>query len=338
MPITYEPKISYYNGNKSSSKSFFLFDYQSDSVTIYNFVAYNITETLSEHQIISASEFFDKEIPYSSFPVNVITTDISAPPYLIIQKENNDSIVEIKYDFYGIPYSEIEELNKFNLFKNNNSNLNLENLYLTPIKATKIPFSFLKICDLEANQDILITFDGQNFGIRNQNEDGKVKYPKIPNDNHKNVMVLNTGFGNNTSFDSFNIIVSQFVGHFLTNKNSLSTHTQPVTYKGINLLTFDNRLKLKVTGPTTANVGDIIEFDVSLMNNDFSQTISNAPSTLECYPVSDAGIISHRKLILKNGVGKFKIDTRNLYSGDVFDVKVGWKYITTDSKVSVTIS
>jgi hypothetical protein len=75
----------------------------------------------------------------------------------------------------------------------------------------------------------------------------------------------------------------------------------------------------------------------TLMNSNFSDTFTS-PSTVEVYPSSSAGIVSHRKIKLVNGIGKFKLDTANLYSGEIIEVKVGWKYITGDSKVSVTLS
>ena len=95
---------------------------------------------------------------------------------------------------------------------------------------------------------------------------------------------------------------------------------------------------MRITGPSTGSVGDILEYNVNLMNNDFSELISNPPEEIEIYPEADAGEISHKKLILKNGIGKFKVDTKNLYSGDKFDVKIGWRYITNDSKVTVTLN
>ena len=53
-------------------------------------------------------------------------------------------------------------------------------------------------------------------------------------------------------------------------------------------------------------------------NNEF---VSNSPVELETYPIVDAGQCTHRKLILKNGVGTFKVDTSNLSSGEKFSIK-----------------
>ena len=216
--------------------------------------------------------------------------------------------------------------------------LNTENLYLLPNKAVTIPFFAFEVCGLDPNMDITVSFDREKFNIRNKNENGKVVYPTIPVSNWADILTFNTGFGNNTSFDSFNVIVNPFIGSFMTNKNGLTTYTETITRKNYNLIPFNNRLKLFIDGPSTGSVGDVLEYTVTLMDKNLSNTFTNAPATLECYPTVDAGELSHRKVILKNGVGKFKVDTKNLYSGDSFDVKIGWKYITSDSKVTVTLS
>lgn len=335
MPVTYTPEFSYYNGNKNPIEGdFFIFNFGSDSITIYHFLTKNIEDiSTANAEVFSANTFFEAEIPFSSNPINMKNVNIAKPPY--INHVVTPMTIQL-VDNFLLSYEDVA--GRFNLVKNSRSQFNTNNLYLLPNKAVKIPFFAFEVCGLEPNLDVTISFDREKFSIRNKNENGKVVYPSIPITNWTDILTLNSGFGNNTNFDSFNIIVNPFIGSFMTNKTNLTTYTETITRQNYNLIPFNNRLKLKVTGPSSGNVGDVLEYTVTLMDKSFTNTFSNAPATLECYPSIDAGELSHRKVVLKNGVGKFKVDTKNLYAGDSFDVKIGWKYITSDSKVSVTVS
>ena len=334
MPTTYVPEFSYYNGNKNPLEGdFFIFKFLPETITIYHFLTKNIADVSSANaEVFSANTFFDQEIPYSSNPINMENVNTGKPPY--INHIVTPMTIEL-VDNFLLSYSDVA--NKFNLIKNDRSQLNTENLYLLPNKAVTIPFFAFEVCGLEPNMDITISFDREKFNIRNKNENGKVVYPTIPVSNWADILTFNTGFGNNTSFDSFNVIVNPFIGSFMTNKTGLIAYTETITRKNYNLTPFNNRLKLSISGPSSGVVGDILEYTVNLTDKN-SNSFSNAPATLECYPTVDAGELSHRKVILKNGVGKFKVDTKNLYSGDSFDVKIGWKYITSDNKVTTTVS
>lgn len=320
MSVPYNTNVFYYNGASATGDWFFIYDISSTEIKIYNFLTSN---TANSNLISSASNFFNQELPYDfkgKTEYYPITTETNKPPYC-------------EKDKFFIKFSDIVDLNKYTFFKNTNYNLNTENLFLYPTQATIINVNFLQTNFLRPNEDLVVQLLDNKFSLRNDNLDGKTRYAQFPSIRYADILTLNTAFGNNKTFDDFNIILGSYVPVGMINKSPM-----PYTSRGNqNLLKFGNRLKLNITGPTTGNIGDILEYTITLMNDDFSDTINNAPE-LECYPVVDAGECSHRKVILKNGTGKFKVDTRNLSSGESFDVKIGWKFITTDSKVTVTLA
>ena len=343
MPKVYKPTYNYYNGSTKEVSTFIhVIDVRDEYIYLYSFL-YNIRETFNPEQyyLNNAEQFFNQNFDRRR------TNNISKPPFCEQSQKTN-----------LLKFSDVVDLGKFELYENDYwPSLNIENCYLVPVSGYRIARNTFGFSDLDPNLNILIS--GQKVFNSNRallpdynysdhsdtnriedfyllsNLDSTTKTLSNPILSFKtsDIMCINTGFGGETEFPDINILISPFVSKFLSNKVFSPNLTTP------NGHTFDyqNRLKLKITGPTTGSVGDSLEYNVTLMNGDFSDTWLNPPD-VECYPSCEAGILSHRKVILKNGVGKFKVDTTNLYSGDTFDVKIGWKYITSDSKVSVTLS
>jgi hypothetical protein len=304
---------------------------ESSVIEIYRFetVYLNIFND-DVYEIVSASDFFDQEIKDPDNTARTATKDIGSAPFCSVQ--NGKTPV--------IKYTDIEALNKFNLYKaDNNQFLLSDSLYLKPVIAAYIPSLTFNNIDLGPNYDVSISCTENNRFYLNIGN--KIHLPKIPHQTSEFLLFINTGFKSieknqaNINLNDYNIIITPHMHTFMCNDSNLKSYDEYINFR---IFEFPNRLKLKVEGPISAAAGDIIEYTVTLMDNSLSENISNAPEILEVYPLVDAGICSHRKLRLKNGVGKFTVDTKNLYAGETIDVKIGWKYITTDSKVTVTLS
>lgn len=121
------------------------------------------------------------------------------------------------------------------------------------------------------------------------------------------------------------------------------TLSSPVSQDVVNAST-DNKkysdpkttLALKIEGPTALAPGEVVEYTVkpwSRINSDF---YTQHPD-FEVYPMVDGGRLSHRKVWVKNGVGKFKFFTDGLEKGELIDIKVGFKNYSGVDKLTVTM-
>ena len=249
-----------------------------------------------------------------------------------------------------IKYTDIIDAFGYNYYESSDSSLNLNTLYLKPEFCNVISTENISVKKIDPNSDFLVdmeffgVYEDTSFKIYNYSEDTKVNFKALDSFMQVHVLKIGTNFGNANSFLDLDFIISPKIKNFISNltfTNGLNKvqhlENDGNSGEGVVEYVYTDRLRLKVEGPATANVGDILEYNVTLMNNDFTDTYTNAPD-LEVYPTTEAGVLLHRKVVLKNGTGKFKVDTSNLYSGDTFDVKIGWKYRTNDSKVTVTVN
>jgi len=351
MPITYTPGHSY-NSKFDPAKVnqyFHIFEITDYNVKVYTFSKWFKTERVTDDNIVypensvwvqnwpyrvyvnSASTFFDT--PFSS---NFQSDDVTKSPFVntfITPKGNALKNV--------IKYTDIAVLNKFNYYSS--TDIDLENLYLEPIHADDGVLSKnLYLNSIDPNIDYVLKYKG---GINanvvyekvNAAERTKSLSVNVLAYNKNDLLYLNSGFGspNINNILECNISIGPTISNFMTN----ITLDDGIILSGRNNYTFDftKRLKLKVEGPATANVGDVLTYTVTIMNRDFTDTIANPPN-IEMYPSTTAGTISHRKLTLVNGTGQFKIDTSLLLSGESFKVKANWKYITCDSTVTTTLN
>jgi hypothetical protein len=201
-----------------------------------------------------------------------------------------------------------------------------ENTYLLPKNyrclalESSIGINFSK---MDPNIDLSLNLDLSS--IINRSIVSKNMYGPLNNGPLNYIFTINSGLGNPSKFEDMNLFVEKRASTWISNKPFIKVDD------------FDNRLKLRVTGPSTATFGSVVEYTIDLMTPDLTDTIST-DKDVEVYPVVNAGIISHRKIILKNGTGKFNVDTTNLYSGDELEVKAGWKFITGDSKVTTLLT
>ena len=324
--------------------------YSSESTTFQNnyFYAFIVVEATVRVYSFFKLNFMNNEIPESCYVTSAskfFSTPLGSRTKRKVQKKPFCE-QEILPDNI-IKFSDIQALNLFNYYGCEDSVLDLETLYLRPEIAYYIEYENLNIEKLDPNVDTVIeympTLDKNAFRIYNNSDDTKTNNKSLGSFNRNQILSINSNFGKLNNFLEADYVVSPRVKNFISNltftngliksRNIESESSGP----GVVEYEYQDRLKLKVEGPSTANVGDILEYTVTLMNNDFTDTYTNAPN-VEAYPTTEAGALSHRKIIIKNGIGKFKIDTSNLYSGDTFDVKIGWKYRTSDSKVTVTVN
>jgi hypothetical protein len=338
MPNKYTPTRCYYDGNKTifNTDVFYIYDVEKTGIKIYSFF-YNVMDILdsSLYHIIDASIFFSKEL-------NSRDNQTSKKPF--IENENKINLIRHK--------DVIDNIKKYKLIGREMADT--DNAYLVPFGAYYVDNKSFPLVGVDPNINISIFVDNfiskDKFFPGKPNLNGFSVVYKLENLDYStkhsldhlfafrrsDMVVLNTGFGGDTlsSYEDLTLIIPNTVSSFMSYVNFTNE-----LYRLENKYSFyiEDQLKLKVSGPNSGVVGDILEYTVTLMNYDFSDTWINPPD-VECYPSTDAGNLLHRKITLKNGVGKFKIDTSNLYFGETFDVKVGWKYITSDSKVSVTLS
>jgi hypothetical protein len=319
MPQTYTPKYNYYVGDRSSfQKVIHILEVKDACINLYTFYASkNINLEDPNYNFVSANSFFGKPIPPNE------KNDMNTVEFCGQVEKTNlirfQDIIDYGFKYHENPHSPIDT-----------STLCLSPKWAVTFNANRGP----KIANFESNVDFNIyTLNNEgNYFFENMSDATKKDCDPILNFKKFDVFCMNSGMGNVSKYTDLNILISSSVGNFFSNIQ----FTPDLTKEENGVYTFPNRLKLKLDGPSSCNVGDVLEYSVTLMNNDFSDTWTNPPD-IAVYPVADAGNQSHRKLILKNGVGNFKVDTTNLYSGDEFDVKIGWKYITSDSKISVTV-
>jgi len=308
MPTTYTPEYGYYRGDHPIRPNplFYIFDIEATTLKIYIF--HKIYKIPSDTNVVDANTFFDSV--------------------------RNNRQTNLEKGNSLLSFSSVVSYGRYNEYNSANSTLETTDLYLKPISILQETAATLNVNSMDPNIDFAFVYDGKgNFNTENSSAFTKDAYAVMLHQKQANILYFNTGFGG-INFTDFNIFVPGNVSAFMTNipmGDTLKIDNYNKAYL------FDNRLKLKVTGPTTGNVGDVLEFTVTLMNHNFTDTWTSPPD-VSIYPTTTAGLISHRVVNLVNGVGKFKVDTSHLYSGESFDVKVGWKYITNDSSVTVTLS
>jgi hypothetical protein len=318
MPVVYEPSYSYYAGvRKSFSDKLHVLNFKQNKVYIYTFLP-----VISGDDIIpdSIGDFFDTEL--DTFGRKRFFTGNAEPKYY-------------KFD-------DIVETGLFNFYENPNRtpDFNLDILKL--VNQTVLRLSLFGIDFMDPNVDYGVAYNdtgGGSYEFYNFSDVTKNNYLGLLNLRTKDVFSFNTGFGNVDDMTKANINISPSIGYFFSNLNFQPNLVaeNPSDTNEFKSLTFPGKIRAKITGPATANVGDVVEYTVTLMNYNLSNTFTS-PQTVEVYPLSSAGAVSHRKVSVVNGTGKFKLDTSNLYSGDVVEVKVGWKYITGDTKLNLTLS
>jgi len=321
MPTAYTPNYSYYNGARTrpNNSLFRVFNVTDTNLYVYTFQTFNANTLSDSYFVTDANTFFSAPVSAKGF------NNVTVPPFCTQTANTN-----------VLKFTDVQALGKFNLYENLITPIaDKETLYLQPVSLFNLIDKNIDLPNLPQNLTIGLRTESnpKNTICYNFDNDTKISFDRILSFKIADILCINNGFGANT-FTECNILVSSAIANFMSN---LTFDTKLVQSPNNYSYSYPNRLRAKVTGPSTANVGDVLEYTITLMNNDFSDTWSN-PANVEVYPVTDAGQLSHRKVKVVNGTGKFKVDTKNLYSGDVFDVKVGWKYITNDSSVTVTIS
>ena len=325
---THKPNYIYYSGNvrPNSPNLIYLFTVSNTFLLIQSFMVFKKQElnTVIDPTIGISSQQIDTSKYNFITDITTFLENKNVKFYNYITNENDKINL--------IAFKDLQKI--YNFYEKNTGELtDLDNIYLRPYYFSV--FDSLKMFTADPNIDYTFTAT-PNLGVIVENlnvitkQDNFVRY----NFKYGSLLVINSGLANQTSFTNLNYIFSPNMKNFFSNLNV----TPDLLYdENSTNFYYNNILKLKVEGPITGSVGDILEYTVTLMNNSLTDTWRNLPD-LEVYPTVDAGILSHRKITLVKGVGKFKVDTTNLYSGETFDVKIGWKYLTSDSKVSVKLS
>ena len=325
---TYKPNYIYYSGNvrPNSPNLIYLFTVSNTFLIIQSFMVFRKQElnTVIDPTIGISSKKIDTSKYNFITDITTFLENKNVKFYNYITNENDKINL--------ITFKDLQNI--YNFYEKNTGELtDLDNIYLRPYYFSV--FDSLKMYTADPNIDYIFTAT-PNSGVVVENlnvitkQDNFVRY----NFTHGSLLVINSGLANQTSFTNLNYIFSPNMKNFFSNLNLTSDLLYDENSRNFY---YNNILKLKVEGPITGSVGDILEYTVTLMDNSLTNTWRNLPD-LEVYPTVDAGILSHRKINLVKGVGKFKVDTTNLYSGETFDVKIGWKYLTSDSKVSVKLS
>jgi hypothetical protein len=344
MSITYTPSHSYYFGAPSSKQSnvyFYAFNVQPDRLICYTFQVFNTTnnfvvathgsmENLISFPSSAESYKLANAATFMAASVNASYTDSSAlskPPFTTNSSNDGTKYVLMLKDLVGVSGYNFYNVSNYNSYDHNTT-------YLLPISIST-PIVSSMVANADPNTDFSVTLDSKSSRLVAVNKalQTKTMYTNKFNFNYRDIITLNTGMGNVSNLLNCNLLVSPTITQFISNI---------VFYNDLKLVNnnsyiWDNRLTLKLDGPITANVGDVVEYTVTLMNSALTDTFDNVPANIEVYPTTDAGVLSHRKVNLVNGVGKFKLNTSNLYSGEAFYVKVGWKYITGESQIRVTM-
>jgi len=325
---TYKPNYVYYTGNAKpkSTDLVYLFTVSDSSIIIYSFMVFKKQElkTVTDPTIGTSSQKID------STKYNFIS-DISGFLEYKGGKFHN-YISEENGKINLISFKELENL--YNFYEKNPGNItDLDNIYLRPYYSS-ISTTLPKYT-ADPNVDFRFT-STTNVGAILENLNVITKQDNEPKyySNYGDIIIVNSGLANQTSFLNLNYIVCPTVKSFFSNLKFTSDLNYNETTTDFY---YDNMLKLKIDGPSTGSVGDILEYNVSLSDYSGNNTWKNLPD-IEVYPTVDAGILSHRKITLVKGIGKFKVDTSHLYSGETFDIKIGWKYLTSDNKVNVKLS
>jgi hypothetical protein len=338
MAKVYSPGKYFFNGSKfvMVENLFYIFNITSSNIQIYCFEKINSLDGIipSKYEVINSESFFNEPLLTKQNPIRAVITDISKPPYS--SSIGKESVLK---------YTDIVDLNKFTLYNSVEfTDVDKDKLHLILRLAVVIPINVFSSLNPGPNEDLYVCIDDDNkqFYFKRQNLVAKTEFPAKEVYSQSTIMIINTGLktierNHLTEIDpsDYNIIISPYHKIFMSNITNMEGFDN---FNNFRLMNFPNRLKLGITGPSSGSVGDNLEYTVTLMNSDCTEVISNPPTELEVYPIVDAGLCSHRKLVLKNGVGKFKVNTSDLYSGDVFDVKIGWKYITSDNSITVTLS
>jgi hypothetical protein len=311
MPQQYTPQKNYNNYvndsfNKNNLHKLYVFDIKEKFINFFMFYVFNgekysNTEQYSSKSIL-ASEFFSNE----DYTIESKDKKFTSDTYLQL----ND-VINCFGQYYEDPLCPIEDK---------------ENTYLLPkvYRCLALESSILiNFAGIDPNVDFSLDDDLSSF--TNRSVPSKDIYSPLFSGPLNYVFTINTGLGKPTVFEDMNLFVEKRASKWISNKSFNKVDS------------FNNRLKLKVTGPSTANIGSIVEYTINLMNPNLTDIITT-DKDIEVYPVVSAGILSHRKVILKNGTGKFNVDTTNLYSGDELEVKAGWKFITGDSKVTTLLT
>jgi len=307
MPQQYTTQKNYNNYldnyfNRSNIDKLYIFDIKEKFINFFVFDVVN-GEKYSSNSV-SASAFFSNEA------YTIESRDKKLKEYSNTYLHLNDVINRFGW-YYEDPLCPINDK---------------ENAYLLP-KAyrclaleTSIGIDFSK---MDPNIDLSLNLDLSS--IINRSILSKNMYGSLNNGPLNYIFTINSGLGNPSKFEDMNLFVEKRASTWISNKPFNKVDD------------FNNRLKLKVTGPSTATVRSVVEYTIDLMAPDLTDTITT-DKDVEVYPVVNTGILSHRKVILKNGTGKFNVDTTNLYSGDELEVKAGWKFITGDSKVTTLLT
>jgi len=336
MPKIYTPQRLYYGGETVyKSPHMYAFIIEERKISVYNFFKLNFQNNNipSSCYVTSASKFFSVPLVAGQ------KKQLQKKPFCE-QEELPDNVIK---------YTDIMDLG-YNYYGASDSSLDLDTLYLRPEVCCVIDQEKLNFTNIEPNSDFLLELQfigavsDTHFNFYNGSNFSKLNSRSLDSFTQIHLMKVGTNFGKSNSFLDLDFIVTPKIKNFISNLN-FTNGLEKVQQldnggesgSGVLNYEYQDRLKLKIEGPTTANIGDILEYNVTLMNNDFTDTYINSPD-IEVYPTTEAGVILHRKIVLKNGIGKFKVDTSNLYSGETFDVKIGWKYRTNDSKVTVTVN
>jgi hypothetical protein len=307
MPQQYTPQKNYNNYidnyfSRSNVNKMYVFDIKEKFINFFVF------------DIVNGEKYSSNAVAASAF--------FSNPDFI---KESRDK----KLSDYPNTYLNLNDvINRFGWYYEDPlyTISNKETTYLLPkaFRCLALESSIgINFSEIDPNIDFSLNLDLSS--IVNRSTVSKNMYGPLNNGPLNYIFTINSGLGNPSKFEDMNLFVEKRASTWISNKSFTKVED------------FDNRLKLKVTGPSTATIGSVVEYTIDLMNSDLTDTIST-DKDVEVYPVVSAGILSHRKVILKNGTGKFNIDTTNLYSGDELEVKAGWKFITGDSKVTTLLT
>jgi predicted GNAT family acetyltransferase len=332
MPKVYTPTHAYYNKAivtvvgkplKKSTSAFNVINVLDDRIVVYSFGKWLLTENkLSEFHINNAKSFFDTEI----HPQRQKNKVRECP---FVEQTEKPNLLKL---------TDVLSLGYFKYYAIENSDLDIEHTYLTPWTADCGLVSH-NFSTTDPNVGFVVEYNGPAASTYSKNNIcdrtkrlGQRLYSFGVND----IVLVDSGFGgaaNPKRFLDQNILIGAGCTEFACNID-----LEPTLFKRTEGFTFDwpNRLRVKLDGPKKANVGDIVEIQATLMNCDFTDTWIDPP-TIEFYPTTTAGYLSHRKVKLVGGVGRFKIDLKDVYSNDIIEVKSNWKYITGDHKIEIQI-
>jgi hypothetical protein len=339
MPQIYKPVHGYYNkpilypldkfnvGGKEVQKStsaFHIINVDGERIFVYSFGKWLLGgDKLKDFHINDAKRFFDVPMHPQRQKNNV-----KALPF--VEQTEKTNLLKL---------TDVIDLGYFKYYAVENSTLNIENTYLTPWNAECVMISH-NISTMDPNVAFVSEYNGPAAGTYSKNNIcdrtkrlGQRLYSFGVND----VVMVDSGFGaaaNPKTFLDQNILIPVCCSEFACNLD-----LEPVLFKGRGGFTFDwpNRLRVKLEcNQTYVKAGSKVVIKAILMNCDFTDTWINPPS-IEFYPTTTAGRLSHRKVKLINGIGKFKLDLTDVDYGEIVEVKSNWKYITGDHKINLHV-